>query len=256
VKDPDKVDTVLDTYPDYWNQDEPPKEQKIKGICHRIVTAVDELWEQVEEPELKEMIIRIRYGEYANKRELFEQIKRQLENDALPPAAREKLGLMLRCFLLPDAEEPLKLLAVHLLLFTVGGADNQLAALGYLRQYVETKNLNYAEKESIANVIDTLLAGRGAAGDAADVARYSLFVVDPKRCADETRQKAVLAYLRKVIEGKGFDSKEAEQRVVQSLQLFARELALTEKLKKAALYLEFKIRNPEETATWDKVTQG
>lgn len=255
VKDPEKIDTVLDTYPDYWNQDEPPKEQKVKSICHRIVTAVDELWEQVQEPELREMIIRIKYGEYVNKRELFEKIKVELENENLNSISKEKLGLLLHCFLLPDAEESLKLLAVHLLLFKIGDAPSQMAALSYLRKYVETKMLNYAEKESIAKVLSSLIANDSCGSKEADIARYALFIIDPASSLTEESQKLLMSFLRKTIEGNGFDSKEAEHRVLRSLQSFAKNNAVTEKLKKAALYLEFKMRNPNETATWDKVTK-
>jgi len=247
VKDQEKVDSVLDTYPDYWNQDEPPKEEKIKGICHRIVTAVDQLWGELDNSELRELIIRIHYGEYANKRELFENIKQQLENEQLSDFSREKLALMLYCFLLPEADETLKLLAAHLLLFKIGGKEHQHTALNYLRQYVETKNLNYAEKESIASVLESILKNPDCMPEIKTSALYALFVVDPKRNLQEEEQKMLLTHLRKIIEGDRFDSKEAELRILNSLQLFAQNIAATEKLKKAALYLEFKIRNPAGT---------
>lgn len=246
VKKPDTVDTVLDTYPDYWNQNEPAKDDKIKNICQRIVTAVDELWNEVDENELRELIIRIRYGEYANKRELFEQIKRQLDNEELSPESREKLGLMLHCYLLPEADETLKLLTAHILLFRIGGKEHQHSALNYLRHYVETKNLNYAEKESIANVLESLLKEPACVDEIKVSALYTLFVVDSKRISGENEQKMLMAYLRKKIEENGFDNKEAEHRILQSLQVFVKNETTSETLKKAAQYMEFKIRNPAD----------
>ena len=32
AKNPEEADTVLDTYPDYWNQDEQGKEEKIRAV--------------------------------------------------------------------------------------------------------------------------------------------------------------------------------------------------------------------------------
>src|ERR1039457_5748819 len=120
IKIPEEVDLVLDTYPDYWTQDEPPKEEKITLILRRIMQALEELWETSEEDDVRELIIRIKYGEYANKRELLEQIKARLEGEILGEVARHKISLMLRCFLQPAEDDALKLQTAHLLLFTLG----------------------------------------------------------------------------------------------------------------------------------------
>lgn len=242
---PGEVDTVFDTYPDYWNQDELSKEAKLKGICHRIIAAVDELWEMTDDAEVRGLIIRIRYGEYANKRELFEQIKGKLEGEKLSDTAREKIALMLHCFLLPDADETLKLQVAHLLLFTLGGKEHQASALAYLQYYVENKNLNYAENGSIAAVMEKLLADASLDDAIRDTARYILFVAAPERLADVNDQKAIMGYLRKIVEDRGFEYQEAEVRVLQSLTVFVEKMATSEKLKKAAQYLEFKIRHPK-----------
>ena len=245
VRHPEEVDTVFDTYPDYWNQDELSKDAKLKGLCHRIIAAVDELWELTDDAEVRGLIIRIRYGEYANKRELFEQIKGKLESETLSVIAREKIAHMLHCFLLPDEDDTLKLQVAHLLLFALGGVDNQTFALTYLQYYVENKNLNYAEKGSIAVVMETFLGEPVLDAAIRDTARYILFVAAPERLDHEEDQKALLGYLRQIVEGKGFEYKEAEARVVQSLVSFAEKVTKNEKLKKAAQYLEFKIRNPK-----------
>jgi hypothetical protein len=248
IRHPEEVDTVLDTYPDYWNQDELSKEAKLRGICHRIIAAIDELWELTDDAEIHGLIIRIRYGEYANKRELFEQIKGKLECETLSETAREKIALMLHCFLLPEADETLKLQVAHVLLFTLGGRENQATALAYLQYYVENMNLNYAEKGSIAAVMETLLKEASLDDDIRDAARYILFIATPERFDHEDEQKAILGYLRKIIEGRGLECQEAEARLVQSLTAFTEKVAASEKLKKAAQYLQFKIHNPKSVS--------
>jgi hypothetical protein len=246
IRHSEDVDAVLDIYPDYWNQDEPAKEDKLKALCRRIITAVDELWDFSEDTEVRGLIVRIRYGEYANKRELLEQIRSKIEGDeALSGSGREKIALMLHCFLLPEEDDTLKLLVAHLLLFKLGGRDNQIPALGYLQFYVENKSLNYAEKGSIAAVIDELLKEPDLADDIRDIARYILFISAPDRFTNEDEQKAILGYLRNIVDGKGFGYEEAEMRVVQSLIILSDKMLKNEKYKKAAQYLEFKIRNPE-----------
>jgi hypothetical protein len=244
LRHPEKIDTFLDIYPDYWNQDEPSNEDKIRAINRRIVTAVDELWDQSDDAEVRGLIVRIRYGEYANKRELYEQIRGKLEHDSLSETAREKIVHMLHCFLLPEEDDTLKLQVAHLLLFKLGGKENQASALTYLQFYVENRNLNYAEKGSIATVMETLLTAAHPDAAISDTARYILFIAAPERLKDETGQKALLGYLRKIIEGPGFEYQEAEVRILQSLKFYEEKVTTSEKLKKAAQYLKFKIRNP------------
>ena len=88
IRRSEEVDVVLDIYPDYWNQDEPAKEDKLKAICRRIIAAVDELWEYSDDLEVRGLIVRIRYGEYANKRELLEQIRSKIEGEEPPDRGR------------------------------------------------------------------------------------------------------------------------------------------------------------------------
>jgi hypothetical protein len=245
IRRSEDTDTVLDIYPDYWNQDEPAKEDKLKAICRRIIAAVDDLWDYTDDAEVRSLIVRLRYGEYANKRELLEQIRAKIEGeDPLTESGREKIAFMLHCFLLPEEDETLKLLVSHLLLFKLGGVENQIPALGYLQYYVENKSLNYAEKGSIAAVVDELLKDTALTDDIRDRARYILFISAPDRFTSEDEQKEILDYLRNVVDGKGFGYEEAEMRVVQSLIILSDKMLKSEKLKKAGQYLEFRIRNP------------
>lgn len=248
VKNPDELDSALDIYPDYWNQNEPSKEEKVKAIYRRIMQAVEQLWESTNDREVRGLIIRIKYGEYPNKRELFEQIKGRIENEALSDTAQEKITLMLRCFLFPDQDEALKLLVAHQLLFKIGDSEDHLAALEYLKFYAENRNLNYAEKGSIAAVMESFLKGTGLDEASRDMARYVLFITDPTRFVAEDEQKAILSHLRPMVEWSGFSSDGAEERVLLALGQFADQVATTEKLKKAAQYLEFKIKTPKAVA--------
>ena len=254
TKNPEESDTVLDTYPDYWNQEEPAKEEKIRAVCSRILRAVDELWEVTEDQQVRILIVQIRFGEYANKRELLEQIRIRGEDATLAPAAREKLALMLRCFLYPDQPDVLKLQAAQLLLFKIGDSASRLAALEYLASYLENSNLNYAEQGSIATVVESLLAGKKLGGAVRDKARYLLFIADPKRLQGEEEQKSLLGYLRGIAEGEGFTNQNAEKRVLEALGTFLDLATPSEKLKKAAQYLEFKIKTPRSPATWNAVS--
>jgi hypothetical protein len=253
ARNPEEADTVMDIYPDYWNNDELPKEVKLVNICRRIIAAVEELWDATDDTDVRGIIIKIMYGEYADKRELLEQIRTKLDTETLSDAARDKVALMLHCFFLPGEDDALKLLAANILIFKLGDARNRTVALNYLTSYVENKNLNYAEKGSIATVMESLLNERRLAEDVRKTARYLLFITGPERFDTSEDQKAVLGHIRSMVEGNGFSSQLAAQRVMESLETFSKTTASTEKLKMAASYLEFKIRNPAESPTWDKI---
>jgi hypothetical protein len=254
-KNPDEADTVLDTYPDYWNQDEESKELKIRAVCSRMLRAVDELWEYSKDAEVRNLIVRIRFGEYSNKRELLEHI-RTITDESISDSAREKLASMLRCFLLPTEEDLLKLQASQLLLFKIGDSISRLAALEYLASYLENKNLNYAEKGSIASVIESLLTEKHLGERVREKAQYLLFIADPGRLKSEDEQKSVLVYLRGIVEGEGFSGENTEKRVLDSLVALSGMPTTGETRKKAIQYLEFKIKNPKATPTWDKLEKA
>jgi hypothetical protein len=240
VRNPDEVDLVLDTYPDFWSQNEMPKEAKITNICRRITQALEELWDATEDEDVRGLIIGIKYGDYPNKRELLEQIKSRIEGEMLSSISREKIGLMLRCFLLPEEDEALKLQAADLLLFKLGDQGSRKAALEYLKYYIENRNLNYAEKGSIAAVMVSLLTEPGLDVDLADMARYILFVANPDSLNSPEDQKAVLAYLRGAVDGGGFGGNSAGERVQQALAVLA-PLVASDESSQAVQYLESKL---------------
>jgi len=253
ARNPEEVDTVMDIYPDYWNNDELPKEEKIVKICRRIIASLEELWDVSDDAEVRGVIIRIMYGEYTDKRQLLEQIRTKLDTEALSEAARDKVALMLHCFFLPSESDALKLLAANILIFKLGDTRNRAVALDYLTSYAEDKNLNYAENGSIATAMESLLNEKKLAEDIRKAAQYLLFITGPERFDTAEEQKAVLGHLRNMVEGKGLPSRHVEQRILESLATFSKTIASTDKLKMAANYLEFKIRKPDESPTWDKL---
>ena len=146
--------------------------------------------------------------------------------------------MMLRCFLHPDEQEQLKLQASQILLFNIGDSVSRLAALEYLASYLENRNLNYAEKGSIASVMESLLSNTHLGERVREKARYLLFIADPARIKSEVEQLSIVAYLHGLKEDKGFASVNAEKRALESLAVFSGMLPTNEELKKAIRYLE------------------
>lgn len=240
IKDPTTVDAILDTYPDSWSVNEPPKDEKVGIICRRIMQALEELWEATDDGDVRGMIMGIKYDEYPNKRELLEQIKNRLDDRNLSAAGRQKVVLMLRCFLRPGEDEALRLQAAQLMLFRAGDTTSRRAGLEYLVSSVERRNLNTAEKGNVAAAMESLLGEDGLADVLRPMARYLLFVVAPERITAEAEQTALLEYLLEHLEGSGLGDERAEERVQCSLSILMPLLA-SDDLCDVARYLESKM---------------
>jgi len=240
-KNPEDSDTVLDTYPDYWNKDEQPKEEKVRTICNRILRAVDELWEATDDTDVHELIVRIRYGEYADKRELLGQICAKLETEDLRSAVREKIAAMLRCFLLPEERDQFKLQVAHLLLCKMTDSFSRVRAVEYLASYLENRELNYAERGSIATVTETLLNEKNVDEKVREKASYLLFIADPARLKGEEQLKSVLRHISSAVDGAQI-TPSAEKRILEALTTVAGVDMAGEDLKKAIQYAEFMIK--------------
>jgi hypothetical protein len=253
-KDPEACDTVLDTYPDYWNRDEPAKEEKIRYIRSRVLRAADDLWSCTDDPQVRALIVQIRFGEYSDKRELFEQIMVKSDDVGLTPAAREKLALMLRCFVHPEQPAGLKLQAAELLLFKLGDTAGRLAAVESLAADLENGMLSHAEEERIAVSMELLLGETPLEEPVRNKARYLLFIADPKRVKGEAEQKALLDYLRGAIEEGSFSGANAGKRLLDALGVFLEQPYPGEDLKKAARALELKIKIQERPAAWNRMS--
>ena len=237
---PTEVDDVLDTYPDYWNQNEPPKEEKIKSICRRILQAIEELWNAVDDQEVRSLVIRITFAQYMDKKELFEQISSRVGGEILTGNAREKVSQMLRCFLKPGVDDILRLQTARLLLFKLGGMENRAAVLDFFASQVETEALERDVKADIAGMMESLVKEKGVDG-IADKARYIRFIVAPENFRNEDEQQSILDYLRILAEGEELEGADARQRVLLSLAEFSRQL-VPDNLRKMAACLDEKIR--------------
>jgi hypothetical protein len=139
----------------------------------------------------------------------------------------------------------------YLLLFKIGDYASRVAALKHMKFYVENRNLNYAERNSLATVMESLLKERKLVEDLQDVARYILFLTAPDRLKTLDDQKHILTYLRGFAEGEGFENASAEERVLESLETFYGVVSL-EKYHKAIQYLEFKIKQPRIDGALEK----
>ena len=237
---PAEVDNVLDTYPDYWNQNEPPKEEKIKSICRRILQAIEELWNAVDDQEVRSLVIRITFAQYGDKKELFEQISSRVGGEILTGNAREKVSQMLRCFLKPGVDDILRLQTARLLLFKLGGMENRAAVLDFLASQVETEALERDAKADIAGMMESLVKEKGVDG-IADKARYIRFIVAPENFRNEDEQQSILDYLCILAEGEELESADARQHVLLSLAEFSKQL-VPDNLRKTAACLDEKIR--------------
>ena len=236
-----ELDSVLDTYPDYWSKNEPIKEEKVKNLCQRIRQALEELWEETSDKEVREQIIRTKYADIQDKKALLHQIRGNLEKDKLVDASREKILMMLKCFLQPEEDETLKIQAINLLLFSMGDQDSKQASFDYLKYYAENKNLSSSEKESIAEIMGQFLEKADLSDSQRNIARYLMFLLAPGRIVDQEEQKALLTYLQEIVDGRGLDSAKAEQKAYQSLQTLL-PLVKSDKLSDVMRHLEFKIK--------------
>ena len=95
--------------------------------------------------------------------------------------------------------------------------DSRAAALDYLKYYTENRNLNSAERNSIAAAMELLLGESELADDLRDMSRYLLFISAPDRIAGDQEQLALLNHMRRNVEGHGLGSEQAGERVRQSL---------------------------------------
>jgi hypothetical protein len=123
--------------------------------------------------------------------------------------------------------------------------------LRFLRQYVGGGSLNYAEQGSLATVM-AQFADEASGADEQVAAWYLVFLLDPTRIDDLEVQKQVLAHLRSIVEQEVVPE-QGKQLMLAALDRFADKAKTSDKLKKAAAYLVFKLRNPGETPTWEKI---
>lgn len=247
----DDVDDYIDTWPDSWEPEDLSKMDKVRRFRTQILKEVEDLWELSSDDEVRTAIMAVVYSGHPNKAELLANVRNKLEAGNLSDVAHDKLARILHSFIKGEEPQSVKTQAANLLLFNVVGEPHHLAALRFLRQYVETGSLNYAEQGSLATVMAQFATEAGGAEEQA-AAWYLVFLLDPTRIDDPEVQKQVLAYLRTIVEQEVV-SDQGKQVMLAALDRFGDKAKTSDKLKKAAAYLVFKLRNPGETPTWEKI---
>lgn len=247
----DDVDDYIDTWPESWEPEDLSKMDKVHRFRTHILKEVEALWELTDDDEVRTAIMAVVYSGHPSKPDLLSTVGSKLEAGNLSEVALDKLARILHSFIKGAESQAVKTQAANLLLFNVTGEQHHLAALRFLRQYVEGGSLNYAEQGSLATVM-AQFAGEATGADERVAAWYLVFLLDPTRIDDLEVQKQVLAYLRTIVEQEVVPD-QGKQLMLAALDRFVDKAKTSDKLKKAAAYLVFKLRNPGETPTWEKI---
>lgn len=249
--DEDAVDSVIDTWPESWEPEEITKMDKVKRFRSTILKQVEELWDYVTDDEVKDAIMSVVYSGYPVKGDLLATVRDKLTAGELSEVSTDKMARLLHSFFKADQLEGLRLQASNLLLFNVPGERHHLVALQYLREYVAKSSLNSAEQSSLAMA---LLQFAGSAGGNQErvMAWQLVFLIDPCKLDDVEQYKQVMGALRTLIEQEVL-ADYSRACMIAALEKFTKEVTSTEKLKKAAAYLLFRLQNPDEKPTWDKI---
>lgn len=247
----DDVDDYIDTWPDSWEPDDLSKLEKVGRFRARILKEVEELWELTSDDEVKTAIMTVVYSGHPNKPELLAVVRSKLEAGNLSDVAVDKLSRILHSVMKGEESHATKTQAASLLLFSVPGEQHHLAALQFLRHQVEAGSLNSVEQGSLATVMAQFANEAGGAEERV-AARYLVFLLDAARLDDAEAQKQVLTHLRMIVEQEVVPE-QGKQVMLAALDRFGDQTNTSDKLKKAAAYLVFKLRNPGQTPTWDKI---
>jgi len=247
----DEVDNVIDTWPESWEPEEITKMDKVKRFRSTILKQVEELWDFAADDDVKDGIMAVVYNGHPSKNDLLATVRSKLIAGGLSELATDKMARLLHSFLKMDEQEALRLQAAHLLLFSVPGERHHLAALRYLREYLEKCSLNYAEQGSLLTAL-LQFAGSAVGNEERIVAWLLVFLADPCRLDDAEQYKQVLGRLRTLIEQEVL-ADYSRTCMIAALERFTSEVKSADKLKKAAAYLLFRLQNPDEKPTWDKI---
>lgn len=247
----DDVDSVIDTWPESWEPEEISKMDKVKHFRSQILKQVEELWEYTTDEEVKDGIMAVVYSSHPVKMDLLSTVKSKLTGGGLSDLGMDKIARILHCFLKSEQQEPLKLQAAHLLLFNTVGERHHLIALRFLREYLEKSSLNSAEQSSLVTAL-LQFASSATGNDERVVAWLLVFLIDPVKLTDVEQYKQVLGRLRTIID-QDVLTDSARNCMISALERFGSEVQIIDKMHKAAAYLLFRLQNPNEKPTWDKI---
>lgn len=245
-----ELDNHFDTWPESWEPEEMTKLEKVRRYRTTILKQVEELWEFTENDDVRNGIMAVVYSGHPDKAELLATVRSKLAGGSLSELAADKIARLLYCFL-KSGDNAMMLVAAQQLLFSVSGSKHHLMALRALRLYIESSSLNYAERDSLITALRQVL-DQADTDEEGIAAAHLLFLLDPARIADPDQQRQLLAHLRGVVEREVLPDA-AKRCMLTALKQFAADVAATDKLKKAAAYLQFRLENPDQTPTWDKL---
>lgn len=249
--DEDEIDHHIDTWPDSWEPEEISKQEKIKRFRNIIIKQVEELWDLTEAEEVRDAIMSVVYNSHPVKQELLATVRGKLLGCGLSEVATDKISRLLHNFLKGDLPDSVKLQAAHLLIFNVPGARHHSIALRYLRDYVERNQLNPAESQSLCSALVQFAASVESEEEQAQ-ALLPVFLLNPGKLETPDQQRRILAQLRSIIEQEVL-TEYSKTAILNAVKKFGELPHTADKLVKAASYLLFKLQNPHEKPTWDKI---
>lgn len=116
---------------------------------------------------------------------------------------------------------------------------------------MESGQLNQAERKSLSGAM-LMFAKKAELPDERTAALLIAFIHEPALIESPEDQKLLLGSLRNIVE-QGTLSPASQKSIISALERFESIPGTTDKLKKAAAYLLFRLKNPGETPTWDKI---
>ena len=249
----DEVDNFIDTWPESWEPEEITKMDKVKRFRGTILKQVEALWDSTDDEEIRDGIMSVVYSGHPHKPSLLTTVRDKLTGAALSDQATAKIASLLHSFIKDDQQQDaIRLQAAQLLLFSLPGERHHLAAMRFLRGMLEKGQLPPAEQNSLALAIQQVAAAAASGEEERSMAWMLVFLVEPLRLDEPEQQRVALAALRTVVE-RDVLTDTSRSCMVRALQRFSADAATTDKLKKAAAYLLFKVQNPHEKPTWDKI---
>lgn len=250
IQQNDEISLYVDNMADQWDAGEEDHNGLLQRLRNRILKQMEELWSVTDDDDVKDAIMGVVYSGNSDKPALLSLIRNKLNSGDLNEAALDKMSRMLCHFLKSSEAEGLKPQAANILLFNCSGKKYHLAALQYLQHYIAVTSFNDIERRNLLMALAKYAAS--CMEDEAAHAWFLVFLLDPRQPEEESLRKVVMKHLRKIVDN-GELPDELKQRLTAHLKTFCSLVNAGEKLHKAAVYLLFRIENPHEKPTWDKL---
>ncbi len=240
----------IDIMPAMWQQELIGTAQKVLYFRKKILRQVEELWEIMDDDEVRDAVIGVVYSGQPDKSELLATIANRLLTGSPGGAAVEKMYRMLRCFLKSGENDLLKARAARLLLVHCADERCHDVALRYLLQSLDSQLDRDVQEQLTADL--TAFIDSASGEEEQSLAWTLIFLLDPQRLEGEAVCKQVLKRLREMVEQEVLSSG-VRERMIAALKNVRGQFPAEEKLQKAVAYLLFKLENPGEKPTWEQL---